>query len=679
MSDFVKKFLIEDPRRLSPNGRYVALAAFGKHPGWDDHVEDLGLETESLNLAKTIFYVNGIGGQIDSGAWEKLDAAQLLPAFKHVFVWQRSGQILVGRLWSSSDGKGRKRYPMVVCVHFTGVTLGWALKQALPTLAELEEGCLKATTAEEVRTLLSRKRAALREAIQSTDGGGEYAPVLPEALHKILQTGGNVQPEGFLRVLYQIENQSTTFIASRSGANANPVEIRVPLAGENPEQALLFWTRFFQTQLDAAAPLLLMLPLDAEWVDVVAGEPGAHEFFYLRASPKAVPLVSEVPYKLDDAFRAKASAFLAGFQRGEKAAAMLPPAAPAAIAPAPAKSGWLKWLVIGGVVIALAVVVFMLKGGKPSPGTNEVATKAEVVKNGVATLPETNDAAKAAAAHAKLSKDAATESARLAEEKKAAEAMAAAVKLKTETEAAAKEQERKLAEAARLEKEKELARQNALEEQRKAAAAAAQKKAEEQIVTATNPITANPAGVPVKPVATAPGEMTNSIGMVLLQVSPEMWVGKYEVTQGEYEKVMESDAGKPGNKRQPVVRVSWHEATNFCGKLTQLERGALKDGRVYTLPTEKQWKEFAGRQRFEDIPGGVAGRAGPSVVGQSSPANEFGLFDVLGNVWEWCLDDTTGDQKLLKGGAFNGAFYDKSLPPDKQVSNCGFRCVVVSR
>jgi hypothetical protein len=90
MSDFFKKFLLEDARRFSPSGRYAGLAAFGKHPGWDDHVEDLGLETESLIIAKTLFYVNGIGGQIDSGAWERLEPAQQLPAFKHVFLWQRS-------------------------------------------------------------------------------------------------------------------------------------------------------------------------------------------------------------------------------------------------------------------------------------------------------------------------------------------------------------------------------------------------------------------------------------------------------------------------------------------------------------------------------------------------------------------------------------------------------------
>src|SRR5207302_8022065 len=130
---------------------------------------DLGMETASLNLAKTVLYVNGIGGQIDSGEWEKLDHAQQLPAFKHLVLWQRSGQILVGRLWSSSDGKGRKRYPMVVCLHFMGVTLGCALRQGLPVLAELEAGCLKTTLAEDVRFLVDSRRAALREALQSAD------------------------------------------------------------------------------------------------------------------------------------------------------------------------------------------------------------------------------------------------------------------------------------------------------------------------------------------------------------------------------------------------------------------------------------------------------------------------------------------------------------------------------
>ena len=700
MSDFLKKFLVEDARRLNPSGRFVGLAAFGKHPGWDDHVEDLGLETESLNFAKTLLYVNGIGGQIDSGAWEKLDAAQGLPAFNHLFVWQRSGQILIGRLWSSSDGKGRKRYPMVVCLHFTGVTLGWALKQALPALAELADGCAKTTSAEDVRNLLKSRRAAMREAVQSTDNRGEYAPISSEALHKILQPGADAKPEGFLRVLYQVQSQLGAFAPGKFNANAGAVraqQIRVPVAGENPEQALLFWTRFFLTHVDVSVPLLLTLPLDADWVDVTAGEPESHEFFALRASPKAVPLVSEVPYTLDAAFRVKATAFLAGFQRGETKEADLQTAVVATQAgqtPVAAKSGWLTWLGVGAVVIVAGVGVMLLvpKGDRTPAGEgrdSKVESRAPASPSTVGPRPSTVpapaaiDPAKAESVRAKVRLAEEAEAGRLAEEKKKAAAMAAAARMKSEAEAAAaKEKERHLAEAARITQEKETAARKELEEQARLATEA-KAKADEKARTDTAILAATPPPAnPATPAAAATklppsirGEMTNSIGMILVSLPSGFWVGKFEVTQAEYLSVMKSNPSKSANDRQPVEKVSWNEAVEFCRRLTEMEQGRLPAGK-YSLPTEKQWKEFFGGQKFDDIPGGVTGKSGPSVVGQSGPANQFGLFDVLGNVWEWSLDGATGDEKLLKGGSFKSANDTRTLLPDKQVSDCGFRCVV---
>ena len=147
-------------------------------------------------------------------------------------------------------------------------------------------------------------------------------------------------------------------------------------------------------------------------------------------------------------------------------------------------------------------------------------------------------------------------------------------------------------------------------------------------------------------------EMTNSIGMVLVSMPSGFWVGKYEVTQGEYRKVMWSNPSKSINDRQPVERVTWNGANSFCHKLTDMERTKLPAGSVYSLPTEKQWQEFVAGQKFENLSNST-GRTGPLIVGQSGPANNFGLFDVLGNVWEWCLDGGTGTEKLLKGGAFD--------------------------
>src|ERR1051326_6055041 len=96
---------------------------------------------------------------------------------------------------------------MVLCAHTIGVTLGWALKEALPALAELEEEWIRTNSAGEVRSLLNRKRASLRETLPSAQIQGEYAPVPPEALQNILQNGGEANHEGFLRVLYQGKSQ----------------------------------------------------------------------------------------------------------------------------------------------------------------------------------------------------------------------------------------------------------------------------------------------------------------------------------------------------------------------------------------------------------------------------------------------------------------------------------------
>jgi formylglycine-generating enzyme required for sulfatase activity len=710
MSDFFKKFLLEDARRFSPSGRYVGLAAFGKHPGWDDHVEDLGLETESLIIAKTLFYVNGIGGQIDSGAWERLEPAQQLPAFKHVFLWQRSGQFLIGRLWSSSDGKGRKRYPMVVCLHFIGVTLGWAIKQALPVLAELEEALALTNSADDVRSLLNRKRAALREALPNAQVQGEYAPVSPDALNKILQNSGGDNREGFLRVLYQGKSQLAALAPGKINPRAQTAgfraqQIRVPASGVNPEQTLLFWTRFFLTQVDSSVPLLLTLPLEANWLDATAGEPESHEFFCLRASPKAVPLVSEVPYTLDDAFRSGATTFLERFQRGDTKAADLPtPATETVPLPPPAKSGWRKWLGVGLFLIFAGIAAYVLMSTNDSAQKTAASTQtnAEPSKAVAQTDTATSAPPKVEIARADVPKtepakidppketpriDPAVEATRIAEEKKNSEAMAAAAKLKAETEAAAKEKEQQaLAEQARIAKEKQIAAQKLLEEQQRKAAedAAAKKKAAEDakpkmelaVVTPKTQDTKSDAPSPADASPSMPlREMTNSIGMILVLLPSGIWVGKYEVTQSEYRRVMWSNPSKSINDRQPVERVAWSTANAFCQKLTEKERAKLPAGSAYSLPTQKQWEEFGGGQKFETLSSQSA--TGPSAVGQGA-ANKFGLFDVLGNVWEWCLDGGTGTDKLLKGGAFDSTNYELSMAPDRQMPNCGFRCVLIS-
>lgn len=324
MSDFFKRFLAEERTRLNAdNGRFVALGAFGKHPGWDDHIEDLGLETETLTLAKSVLYVRGIGGQIDTGAWEKRKPEERTEGFDHVFLWQRSGQLLLGRLWSSSDGKGRTRYPMVVCAHCLGVSAAWALEQVLPKLQEVERNCVATAKAADVRSILTQARSDLRARLASAGPPQPFAPATAEALQRFVSDPAfGPDQQGWFRTMYYLENQMGPYIRGKFNAKGDvsslrSQQVRLPQASASPAEALLLWSRFLGDQLDRAVPVLLTTSPATQWVDAVVGEPSSHDFFGLRATPAALPLVTQIPYEIDEPFRVQCREKLARFQAGK--------------------------------------------------------------------------------------------------------------------------------------------------------------------------------------------------------------------------------------------------------------------------------------------------------------------------------------------------------------------------
>lgn len=138
------------------------------------------------------------------------------------------------------------------------------------------------------------------------------------------------------------------------------------------------------------------------------------------------------------------------------------------------------------------------------------------------------------------------------------------------------------------------------------------------------------------------------------------WLGRYEVTQAEWERVMGTDPATlrdDFNKSWPIFQtgddypmyyVSRQDAKEFCARLTEQERaaGRLPEGYMFSLPTEAQW-EYACRAGTDAIYYANAGlndmawyldnTHGIKPVGQKRP-NNWGLYDMHGNVWEWCFD-----------------------------------------
>jgi formylglycine-generating enzyme required for sulfatase activity/serine/threonine protein kinase len=191
-------------------------------------------------------------------------------------------------------------------------------------------------------------------------------------------------------------------------------------------------------------------------------------------------------------------------------------------------------------------------------------------------------------------------------------------------------------------------------------------------------------------------------------ISKGFYMGVCEVTQGQYKAVMGSNPSGHTKflmgGRLPVERISWDEATAFCNRLGR------REGKTYRLPTEAEW-EYACRAgsatRFSFGNGSVLseyawyqGNSGGEThaVGQKKP-NAFGLYDMHGNVAEWCSDwyddrypsaddqvdppgPKTGSFRVLRGGFYNCGPTDchstvrRYGPSDDKTYDSGFRVVL---
>ncbi len=183
--------------------------------------------------------------------------------------------------------------------------------------------------------------------------------------------------------------------------------------------------------------------------------------------------------------------------------------------------------------------------------------------------------------------------------------------------------------------------------------------------------------------------------------------GVYPVTQAEYERVMGVNPShfKNAGPTVPVEKVSWEDAQEFCRRLSELPT-EQEAGHVYRLPTEAEW-EFACRAgsktkwSFGDSESSLGDYAwygsnsGKKThpVGQKKP-NARGLYDMHGNLWEWCfdwygnyvttpVDDPTGTAagsgRVYRGGSWSGSAghcrsaYRSGFAPGYRSVDLGFR------
>jgi uncharacterized protein (TIGR02996 family) len=177
-----------------------------------------------------------------------------------------------------------------------------------------------------------------------------------------------------------------------------------------------------------------------------------------------------------------------------------------------------------------------------------------------------------------------------------------------------------------------------------------------------------------------------------VELTRPFYLGVHQVTQAQYRKIMGenpsafSEDGEHADRVEdvdtsdfPVESIDWRQARDFCNRLSR-RAAEMRAGRTYRLPTEAEW-EYAcragvssqpfflrGNLRPQDANFGSEDEEGQTCVVGSYPPNAFGLYDVHGNVWEWCHDGfdpayyqisprvdppgVDGHEKAFRGGAW---------------------------
>lgn len=156
----------------------------------------------------------------------------------------------------------------------------------------------------------------------------------------------------------------------------------------------------------------------------------------------------------------------------------------------------------------------------------------------------------------------------------------------------------------------------------------------------------------------------------------DYYIGETEVTQELWQAVMGSNPSEfTGNLQRPVENVSWNDCQTFITKLNALT------GETFSLPTEAEWEYaarggdkaqgylYSGSNTIGDVAWYTSNSSGTTHPVKTKQANELGVYDMSGNVWEWCSDwygsysssaqtdpvgPSSGSDRVLRGGGWHG-------------------------
>jgi formylglycine-generating enzyme required for sulfatase activity len=200
---------------------------------------------------------------------------------------------------------------------------------------------------------------------------------------------------------------------------------------------------------------------------------------------------------------------------------------------------------------------------------------------------------------------------------------------------------------------------------------------------------------------------TSSIPVVaLLNAGKVLLFGKTEVTQSQYQAITKTTPSRFKGDNLPVEQVSWYDAVKFCNQLSVQDgltpvyndnNEADLTANGWRLPTEAEWElaakggnsgnnyTYSGSNNIDKVAWYLNNSDDKTQPVASKKPNELGLFDLSGNVWEWCNDVVSGSYRVYRGGSWNNNAgsvrisyrdnYRDYGSPGSRYGNFGFRVV----
>ena len=273
----------------------VHAGVLGKHPAFADHFEMIPAGARAMPLLWEHLYGQGITANI--APWRELPADARLP-WDHLLIAHMNGRWLLGHLWESQDGATppRRDFPLIGALEFPYLPSQQEVDGAFAALADFHSAASAINDEAVLRRLITDIGA--RTTVSAPTTSIADAASLFSKLNQA--SAVPLDGQGIHRCLYALSRAGFRLDGAPASASASG-HLRLPFSLP-ASTGMWHWSSFLDAINAPNRPMMLVLPLRASWLDVIVGDATSATVAPIRTGAEQVPLVTTVPYDIDEKF-----------------------------------------------------------------------------------------------------------------------------------------------------------------------------------------------------------------------------------------------------------------------------------------------------------------------------------------------------------------------------------------